>query len=128
MRITIACPLAHITDANQLSRALGTGPEDDRTYGEAKWADARGNLYAVASMAVGAARLDPSASGLTEPAWGADLAAAERARALLRFFGGGEADFSDAPPSPLAAPDRICAILAEDAAAALVMLGLTRQP
>ena len=48
-RATIASPVAHIADANQLALALGESAADDKTFNTAVWQDAEGNLYAVSS-------------------------------------------------------------------------------
>ena len=113
MRVTIACPEALIGDANQLALCLGLGPEDAQTYGAAIWQDAAGNRYAVASAVVGEGFVADASSPLADPPWGADMTAAARAQALIQI---------DTP----AAPDRIAAILGDDALGALVVLGLSR--
>lgn len=120
MRITIACPEAHIADANQLARVLGLGPEDDRTYGAAEWLDAGGNLYSVASAEVSGGFVAKASAPLVMPEWGADMGAATRAQTLLQII-----DVTDpAPDGPLAAPDQMVAIVADDAGGALALLGL----
>lgn len=47
MRLTLACPVALRDDANQLARALGDTPEDDRTFVHAFNVDAEGRAYCV---------------------------------------------------------------------------------
>ena len=113
IRVTIACPEALISDANQLALCLGLGPDDVRTYGAAEWQDAAGNRYAVASALVGASFTSAAASPLQVPPWGADMAAAARAQALVRL-------------SVPADPGHIAAILEDEAQAAIAVLGLTR--
>ena len=49
LRATIAVPVAHIADANQLAICLGQSAADDKTFGAATFQDAEGNLYAVSS-------------------------------------------------------------------------------
>lgn len=115
MRVTIACPEAHIADANQLALCLGLGPGDAHTYGLPSWQDADGNRYAVASAVVGEAFASAAESPLAEPPWGADMQAAGRAQALIVV---------DEP----AAPGHIAAVFGDDALAALTVLGLTRVP
>lgn len=111
MRVTIACPDAHIADANQLARCLGLVPDDDQTYGVARWVDASGNKYAIASAVVGQNFAQAASSPLTEPAWGCDLAAAQRAQALIQI-------------GPPAAPDKLAAMFGDDAMASLAAMGL----
>ena len=113
IRVTIACPEALIGDANQLALCLGFGPNDAQTYRAACWLDEAGNRYAVASAIVGSGFAADASSPLDAPPWGADMAAAARAQALIQI---------DTP----AAPDRIAAILGDDALGALAVLGLSR--
>ena len=123
MRVTIACPEALIGDTNQLALCLGLGPEDARTYGEAVWLDAAGNRYAVASAIVSSRFASDASSPLAEPPWGADMPAARRAQAALRVIAP-SADPEAPPPDPRATPDAIVAVIEEDAAAAVRMLGV----
>jgi hypothetical protein len=111
MRVTIACPEARIADANQLARCLGLGPDDDKTYGAAQWIDGAGNRYAVAGGVVGPNFSQSASSPLIEPGWGCDLAAAQRAQALIQI-------------GQPAAPDRIAAVFGDDAMASLAAMGL----
>ncbi|WP_112312323.1 hypothetical protein [Pseudogemmobacter bohemicus] len=113
IRITIACPAALIQDANQLARVIGYSEADDQTYGAAIWQDAAGNRYAVASGLVSPVFPEAAVSPLTAPEWGADMAAAARAQALIRIGGP-------------AAPGQIAAVIGDDVPAALAELGLTR--
>lgn len=115
IRVTIACPEALIGDANQLALCLGLGPEDAQTYGAAVWQDAAGNRYAVASAIVSSRFAADALSPLADQPWGADMAAAARAQALILI---------DEP----AGPDHIAAVFGDDAMAALSVLGLTRVP
>lgn len=120
--VTIACPEAHIADANQLALCLGYGEADGHTFGGPGWQDAAGNRYAVASGLVSEAFPVAAGSPLVDPAWGADMAAATRAQALLSVFD------PEASPVPFAGPDRITAVLAFAAQDALAILGLTAVP
>ena len=43
-RATIASPVTHIADANQLALALGESAADDQTFGAATYQDDGGNL------------------------------------------------------------------------------------
>lgn len=111
IRLTFACPAAHIADANQLARVVGYGPEDDKTYGDPQYQDVDGNLYAVASGLVEPSFITTATSPLIEPEWGADIAAAQRAQALAAL---GEP----------AAPVHIAAVVGDDVAESLEYLGL----
>lgn len=115
IRLTFACPVTHIADANQLARVIGLSPDDDRTYGEPRFQDGGGNLYAVASGLVEPSFITTATSPLTEPEWGADMAAAQRAQALAAL---GEP----------AAPDHIAAVVGDDVTEALAFLGLMPVP
>ena len=48
-KATIATPVSHIPDANQLALCLGQSSADDQTFTTASYQDADGNLYAVCS-------------------------------------------------------------------------------
>ncbi|MCL4068992.1 hypothetical protein M3484_20760 [Pseudomonas sp. GX19020] len=123
IRITIACPVAHLADAGQFSRATGYGPEDEQTFTIApEYQDTAGNRYRVASGLVAGVYLTNAVSPLTEPAWGADMAAADRAQALIAVWQPPEDP--EAIPEPFAAPDRIAAVIGDDPQAALVVLGV----
>lgn len=115
MRVTIACPAAHIADANQLARCIGLGPDDDKTYGIPAWQDAAGNLYAAASAVVGETFAQTAASPLTAPAWGCNMAASRRAQALIQIGG-------------TASPDKLVAVFGDNAMQALADMGLTLVP
>lgn len=111
IRVTIACPEALITDANQLARVLGYSDADGETYGEPHWQDTAGNRYAVASGLVSEGFSAAAQSELAEPDWGADMEAAARAQALITI--GGPAD-----------PSRLVVVFGEDAGSALNVLGV----
>lgn len=114
--VTIAVPTAHIDDANQLARCIGIGPDDDRTFAFGpNMADAQGNTYTVVSGWVVDYFAQIAAAALNEPAWGCDLAAAQRAQARVRI---GEA----------ATPDTIAAVMCDELAAALAVMGLSTIP
>jgi len=120
MRISIACPAALRADANHYAMVLGYGPADARTYGAASWQDAGGNLYACASLLVGASFTTVAQDTLTRPTWDADsiidMAAANRAQAALVFSG--------APVTAM--PDKLTACVGDNALAVLAAMGLTR--
>ena len=89
-RVTIATPLAHIPDANQLALALGESAADDKTFTTASYQDADGNLYAVASTVAKPIFAELAGQPLQAPdhAPDMDLAAATRAQGMLQINGG----------------------------------------
>ena len=117
-RATIASPVAHIADANQLALCLGESSADDQTFGAATYQDADGNLYAVASTVAKPIFAEMAGLALQAPdhAPSMDLAAATRAQALLQINDG------------IATPDVIAVIIggsterAQDHIAALGLL------
>ena len=120
-RATIATPLAHITDANQLALALGESNADDQTFSAASYQDADGNLYAVCSTVAKPIFAEMAGQPLQAPdhAPDMDLAPATHAQALLQINGG------------IAGPDVIAVILGdrmESAQDHIAALGLTRVP
>lgn len=126
IRITIACPVAHLSDASQFSRATGYGPEDEATFLlTPEYEDASGERYRVASGLVAEAYLSNAVSPLPEPAWGADMDAAARAQALIAVWVPPEESEDDNRP-PFAAQDRIAVVIGDDPAFALSAFGLTR--
>ena len=102
-RATIASPVTHIADANQLALALGESSADDQTFGAANYQDAEGNLYAVCSTVAKTVFAEKAGQPLQAPnhAPGVDLEAATRAQALLQINGG------------IATPDVIAVILVD---------------
>ena len=119
IRATIATPVTHTPDANQLALALGESSADDRTFTTATWQDADGNLYAVCSTVAKPIFAQIAGQPLQAPdhAPDMDLAAATRAQALLQINGG------------IATPDVIAVILGdrlESAQDHIAALGLTR--
>ena len=118
-RATIAAPLAHTPDANQLALCLGESSADDQTFTAAPYQDADGNLYAVCSTVAKSVFAQLAGLPLQAPdhAPGMDLEAATRAQALLRINGG------------TASPDVIAVILGnrlESAQDHIAALGLER--
>jgi hypothetical protein len=119
-RATIATPLAHIPDANQLALCLGESSADVQTFTTASCQGASGNLYAVASTATKPIFAEMAGQPLQAPehAPDMDLAAATRAQALLQINGG------------IATPDVIAVILgdrlesAQDHIAALGLISI----
>ena len=120
-RATIAAPLAHIPDANQLALCLGESSADDQTFTAASYQDADGNLYAVCSTVAKPVFAELAGKPLQAPehARGMDLAAATRAQGMLQINGG------------IATPDVIAVILGdrlESAQDHIKALGLTPIP
>ena len=120
-RATIATPLAHIPDANQLALCLGESSADDQTFTSASYQDAGGNLYSVASTVANLIFAELAGQPLQAPdhAPDMDLAAATRAQALLQINGG------------TASPDVIAVILGdrkESAQDHIRAMGLTPMP
>jgi len=120
-RVTIATPLAHIPDANQLALCLGESAADDQTFTAASYQDEDGNLYAVCSTVAKPIFAEMAGQPLKAPdhALGMDLAPAKRAQALLQINGG------------TASPDVIAVILGnrkESAQDHIAALGLSRVP
>ena len=120
-RATIAAPLAHTPDANQLALCLGESSADDQTFSTASYQDADGNLYAVCSTVAKPIFAELAGQPLQAPdhAPDMDLAAATRSQALLQINGG------------TASPDVIAVILGgrlESAQDHIAALGLSRVP
>ena len=118
-KATIATPITHIPDANQLALCLGESRADDQTFTTASYQDANGNLYAVCSTVAKPIFAEMAGQPLKAPdhAPGMDLEAATRAQALLQINGG------------TASPDVIAVILGdrlESAQDHIQMLGLKR--
>ena len=120
MRITIACPAAFRSDANQLAMVLGYGPPDAETYVGLNWQDAGGSLYACASLIVSDTFTTTAQSGLQRPSWDTDnhvnMDAARRAQAALVF----------SLEAVEVAPDKLTACAGDDALATLAAMGLTQ--
>ena len=120
-RATIATPIAHIPDANQLALALGESSADNQTFTAASYQDADGNLYAVCSTVAKPIFAQLAGQPLQAPdhAPGMDLEASTRAQALLQINGG------------IATPDVIAVILGdrmESAQDHIAAMGLTPIP
>ena len=118
-KATIATPIAHIPDANQLALCLGESSADDRTFNASNYQDAAGNLYAVCSTVAKPIFATMAGQPLQAPDHSPDmdLAAATRAQSLIQINGG------------IASPDVIAAILGnrlESAQDHIKALGLTR--
>jgi len=118
INVTVAAPLAHVADASQLARCVGYSVDDERTFSGPDWRDGEGNLYRVTSGPVWPAFLAVPGQALAEPEWGADLAAANRAQALLVVTLPGE----EVQPVD---PEHISAVVGLDGVTAAQMLGLS---
>ncbi len=95
IHITITVPEKHIADAGQLARVLGYSEADGATFDDAQRIEIDGQVYARAIGMVGAGWLLPALAPLVKPEWGADMAAAARAQALLTVQ-----DWREKPPEP----------------------------
>ena len=110
IHITITVPLAHLADANQLARVLGYSEADALTFDQAQRITVDGQDYARAAGIVDAGWLLPAYGPLVATAWGADMAAAARAQALLQVHDLRTADpEGEAPPE--ADPARIVVVI-----------------
>lgn len=129
MRLTIACPEALIADAQDLAMVLGYGPADAGTYQAASWQDAAGNRYAMASTMIFGAFVETATTALERPEWDVEpyqvnMAGAARAQMQLVFL----ADPYAEGVVTAARPDKLVAILHDDAQAALSLLGVAPVP
>ena len=120
-KATIAAPIVHIQDANQLALALGESSADNQTFTTASYQDASGNLYAVCSTVAKPIFAQLAGQPLKAPdhAPEMDLVAATRAQSLLQINGG------------TASPDVIAVILGDRLGSAqdhIKALGLTPIP
>lgn len=120
MRITVACPAALVSDANNLAMCLAFSEADGQTYVGLNWQDSNGNLYAAASFQASDEWIQAAQATLVRPAWDVQpyvisMAAAIRAQNVLVF--GTEAIS--------ASPTALTAIGGPDGPDALAMMGLT---
>ena len=69
MRLTATAPEALRDACNHLAMCLAYGPADGLTYGEPKWQDADGNLYAAASFVARDEWIQGASSPMQRPAW-----------------------------------------------------------
>lgn len=125
MRLTIICPAQHRDDANNYAMVLGQSEADGLTYGDLKWQDADGNLYAAASLPVSEGFIERATGTLERPEWDEEpytvnMAGAGRAQAALVFW-----VYDPAGTAPQAAPDKLTAIAGMDGLEALELMGLT---
>ena len=116
MRFTVAVPEQHLAKANQLAMALGLSVNDKNTYTDLKYADADGNLYAVASFIASRTAASKVDAPLDRPAWdenkNIDMQLAEHAKALVAI--------------DVASVNTISFNNNDNALAAIEQLGLTR--
>lgn len=125
MRLTVACPEAHIADANQLAMAIGLSPADAQTYGEPRWQDGQGNRYAACSFVPTPGWLGKAQAPLAQPLWAGesapvDLVAAGRAQARVVLW----VPTEEQPAPPTADPETILAVAGDDGPAMLAAIGL----
>jgi hypothetical protein len=122
LRITAACPVALMDDANHLAMCLAFSEADGNTCANPQWQDADGNLYAAASWEAREEWIAVAQGPLTRPEWDVggiiDMDAANRAQAALVFS-----------LTPVAAsPTTLTALGGMDGLTALAAMGLTLVP
>lgn len=124
IRITIACPEAHIGDANCLAMVLGEGANEANTFTQAAWKDESDNAYALASLPVSPEWLTRAQSPLDPDEQGGEmLEAAQRAQALIDLHMPVDEDGAAPPP---ASPARILVLAGDNPIALVQAAGLTR--
>ena len=127
MRLTATAPEALRDACNHLAMCLAYGPADALTYGEPKWQDADGNLYAAASFVARDEWVQGASSPLQRPAWDTDslidMDAAQLAQAALVVWLEGD-DPDNPAPIPQASPDKLTVVAGDDGLAALAAMGL----
>ena len=117
MRYTVAVPEQHLAKANELAMVFGLSLHDKNTYTKLKYADADGNLYAVASFLAPDTMVSRVETDLVRPMWDEenqdiDMALAEQGRAVVAF--------------DVASVDTISANTNDDSLVAVSELGLSR--
>lgn len=115
--LTISCPEAYITKANNLARCIGYSEADGETFTSASYQDIDGNLYAVASGLVQPAFVTDAMSPLIEPAWGADMIQANEAQAIIEIW-------TEESEVQTVSPNKIVAIIGYEVQKSLSMLKL----
>ena len=130
MRLTVACPKSLIVSANQLAMVLAFGPADGKTYGELKWKDGNGNLYACASFEASPEWIAGAVSKLAKPEWDTEnkvnLTSARYVQAKLSVWLG-PGDNPEKPiPIPLANTGKLTVVAGADALAALSSMGIKK--
>lgn len=125
-RLTVAVPKAMIGNASAMGTCLAAAPQDVWTFDDARYQDAQGNRYAVASGVVGGGVVSAWQSPMQAPAFAPDVDtdAASAAQSA--------AELTVAPAAPpTAEPSVIAAYLAPNpssAKAVLTAMGLTEIP
>ena len=121
MRITIACPEALISDANQLAMVLGLTVSDINTYGIPTYKDEDLSLYSAASFLASQVWIDKAKSPLVRPRWDEDniidMTAAKRAQQVLII----------SEITVQAHPDKITACIGGDGLTAIASMGLSSE-
>ncbi|RRH71983.1 hypothetical protein [Falsigemmobacter faecalis] len=120
IQVTIACPVALVSAANQLARVIGYGEADGSTFTLAPVVGG----YAVAAGLVAPAFVSDAFQPLIEPEWGADMVAAAAAQAEVVLI---ELPAADEPP-PEIPQGKILAVVGLDPPAARALLGLEGMP
>lgn len=125
-RLTVAVPEAMIGNASAMGICLAAAPQDVWRFAGARYQDAQGNRYAIASGVVGGGVVSAWQSPMQAPAFAPDVdtdaASAAQAVAVLTVW--------PADP-PTAGPSIIAAYLAPNPSSArdvLTAMGLTEIP
>jgi hypothetical protein len=138
LRVTVACPEAMIANGNQFALAIGENINDDRTFGPARYEDASGNLYSVASTVavehfpaiagMSLADLVASRSWLNDEEGNSlvDLSAAQAAQAALVVWAPSTDEEGNQTLGPTANPTSLTAVVHPDPAQAVEWLGLSK--
>ena len=121
MRITIVCPEALITDANQLAMVLGLTVSDVNTYSTPTYQDGDSALYSAASFLASQVWIDKAKSLLVRPRWDEDsiidMVAAKRAQQVLII----------SETTLQAHSDKITACIGGDGLTAIASMGLSSE-
>lgn len=128
LRTTIAVPESLISDANQLALVLGESAADDKTFGDPRWQDEDGNLYAVSSTVAKPVFAESATKPLEAPDFApdADVEAATRAQDVLKIE-----DRTNGGDPVTVHPDHIAAIIDDRLASArehIESMGLSPVP
>ena len=125
IRLTLLCPAAMMSDANHLMMALGSGPEDGRSFAAANWQTAKGGRFAAASILTGSDWINRLRKPLQRQIWdqaapyALNLTGAERARAAVQII-----TLQDASPEALADDTVIAAVTDGSGREVLAALGV----
>lgn len=122
LRITIACPEAHIADSNQLALCVGNTEADIYTFRDSRWEDGDGNRFALASLLASEDFPTLASQPLVAPAHApdVDLVAAGRAQMKLSIW----PPYSEGP-FPSTNVDELLAVIGLEPGLTLPLLNLS---